>query len=164
MDDFRFYSRALSPADVMAAMAAEVPVTSNYGSGCAQGGAGIPTLRADSPPQIGTNFDMVVEGFEAGASVTIYVSPFTSVDPVGGLPLPFDLGSVLPGLFGGCTLEVGIAGSSRGLGSLPAGTGSTTFVLPALPLLQGVHIYAQALGLSGAGGQLTPAIDANLQN
>jgi hypothetical protein len=34
MDDFRLYSRALTPAELMTAMASENPSTSTFGDGC----------------------------------------------------------------------------------------------------------------------------------
>ena len=165
MDDFRVYSRVLPPAEIMTAMAAEAPTSTSFGTGC--GAAGTPTIRGDSAPQTGNlGFNVLVDNFAANALVTLQIGiTVTSdvLDPVQPSPLPIDLGGLLPAVFPGCQLQVGLS-AGESLGALPAGTGALNVPIPAIPALAGLHFYFQGVGLSGAGGQLTPVLDVNIQN
>ena len=165
IDDFRYYAQALAAADLPVAADGEVARSGVYGSGC--GAAGIPTIRGDSAPQTGNlAFNVVVDNFQANALVTLQIGITTSsdiLDPVQPSPLPIDIGSLLPAVFPGCQLEVGLS-AGESLGVLPTGTGALNVPIPAVPALAGVHFYFQGIGLGTGGGQLTPALDVNVQN
>jgi PKD repeat protein len=164
LDDFRVYARALSQAEVQTAMMSESPTTSNYGTGCAPGGGAVPALRGVSAPQLGNvGFGVQLAGFAPGSPITLNVGLTTVTDPLGGLPLPFDLGAVLPGFFAGCVIEVPLA-TALGLGADGAGNALLPIPVPADPALAGAHVYMQAYGLNGSGFSFTQALDINFQN
>jgi PKD repeat protein len=164
LDDFRLYARALSQMEVQTAMMSESPTTSNYGTGCAPGGGAVPSLRGAAAPQLGNaGFGVELSGFAPSSPITLNVGLTTVTDPLGGLPLPFDLGAVLPGFFAGCVIEVPLA-TALGFGADGAGNALLPIPVPADPALAGAHIYMQAYGLNGSGFSFTEALDINFQN
>jgi PKD repeat protein len=165
MDDFRVYGRALLTEEVQFVVGAgETASTSNYGFGCAPGGGSIPTIAGSGLPTLGNPlFGVQLGGFVPASPITLNVSLTTASDPFGGLPLPFDLGAAIPGLFTGCIIEVPLV-TALGLGADGAGNALLPIPVPADPALAGAHIYMQAYGLNGSGFSFTQALDINFQN
>ena len=163
MDDFRLYGRALTQAEVATAMGGESPTSSTYGEGCAPSGAGIPTIRGSIAPKLGEmNFNVEVDGFAPMSIATLFVNLFTSNDPISGLLLPFDLTPIVPPIYDGCAMQIGLD-FGESLGIMPTGSASRSFPVPNMPGFEGIHIYVQVLGISPSGGQVTPALDVNWQ-
>ncbi|MBK8980013.1 MAG: PKD domain-containing protein [Planctomycetes bacterium] len=155
MDDFRIYGRALTPAEIMTAMASENATTGTFGNGCS-GPATTPFIGAGgSAPVIGNpTFTIDVGGMEAFVPQALNIAAFA----VAGGVLPYNLGGVLP-TFAGCSAElfpdvsVGLAGTA---------TASVPIAIPAIPALAGAHAYAQAIVL-GSVGAVSPALDIHMQ-
>ncbi|MBK9386209.1 MAG: PKD domain-containing protein [Planctomycetes bacterium] len=158
MDDFRIYSRALTPAEIQTEIAAENPTSAGMDAGCTDSNNFSPALTTNGAPQIGNlGFALVASGLEPGRPAAIYVGLSASL---GGI-LPLDLTGT--GIFNtGCNLLV-----SPDI-ILNFATGAGTVVLPAPipldPTLQGGHTYNQVILLSsGALSSVSNAIDTQMQ-
>jgi PKD repeat protein len=155
MDDFRLYARALTPAELMTAMAAENPTTAIFGDGCI-GPSVVPSLSASGgAPAVGNAaFTIDVAGLEAGVPQALNLGVLT----VSGGLLPYDLGVLLAN-FTGCFAEtlpdisVSLAGGSTANVSVP---------IPNIPAIAGSHAYVQTVVL-GSTGAVSPVLDINLQ-
>ena len=152
MDDFRFYARALSAAEIMASMAQENPTTSTYDSACA-GPGGNPLIGAVGVPRVpNPGFMLTLSSAEANVPATLAIGFQTH------------LGGVLP-------IPLGVLGATCNLSLLPetfvstaTGAGSVTFPapIPGDASLRGAHIYAQYI-LLGSQGAVTSGLDINVQ-
>ncbi|MGE0142301.1 MAG: PKD domain-containing protein [Planctomycetota bacterium] len=155
MDDFRFYSRALSPAEILGAMLSEQASATTFGSGCA-GLSGVPTISGSGgQPKLGNaGFSVQVGNVDAGSVIATLIG----VLAVDGGARPVDLSLV----FGpGCQAETlpDLAAFVIGVGP----SASLPLALPLDPALAGAHIYVQAAAF-GAPSAMSPALDINLQN
>ncbi|MEE9125887.1 MAG: LamG-like jellyroll fold domain-containing protein, partial [Planctomycetota bacterium] len=155
-DDFRFYSKALTPAQVAAAAAfGENASASTYGTACASTGVTAPKISANSLPLQGNfAFGVNVTGAEANAPGAILVS-FQAGSP--GLPLDINAQTVA-----GCKLEV------LPMLIIPAITSATgTYFLPLPvptgPALRGFHVYCQFGYKRGTKTGITNGLDINVQ-
>jgi PKD repeat protein len=158
MDDFRIYSRALTPAQIQTEIAAENPTTANMEAGCVDSNSFAPSLSANGAPQIGNlGFALVASGLEPARPAAVYIGLGAYL---GGF-LPLDLSGT--GIFnGGCNLLV----SPDIILNFPTGAG--TVVLPAPipidPTLQGGHTYNQVILLSsGPLSAVSNAVDTQMQ-
>ena len=153
MDDFRFYGRALTGAEILGCMAKEQAAATTFGDGCA-GPSGVPTIAANGQPTLGNaGFVINVDNTEVGQNAIILIGTLVVQ---GGLR-PLDVSSV----FGpGCLAE-----TLSDLAAFPLGTGpNNAFPLgiPNVPALAGGHAYAQGF-VFGTSGAVSPALDINLQ-
>ncbi|MBL8899175.1 MAG: PKD domain-containing protein [Planctomycetes bacterium] len=158
MDDFRLYSRALTPAQIVSEIATENPTTANMEAGCVDSNSFAPTLTANGAPQIGNlGFALVASGLEPARPAAVYIGLSAYL---GGF-LPLDLSG--SGIFNtGCNLLV----SPDIILNFPSGSG--TVVLPAPipidPTLQGGHTYNQVILLgSGPLSAVSNAVDTQMQ-
>jgi PKD repeat protein len=155
MDDFRFYTRALSAPEILGLLAAEQAAATNFGAGCA-GASGVPTIvGSGGQPKIGNGaFQVDIGNVEVGQITALLVGTLA----VEGGARPLDISF----LFGpGCLAE-----TLPDLGAFVAGVGPTSsFPLPIgnIPALVGGHVYAQALVFANDGA-VSPALDINIQN
>jgi PKD repeat protein len=159
MDDFRFYGRALSAAEVAAAMASESPSAGTFGTGCA-GPGGVPRISSSGgAPSIGNGtFAVDLANAEPGRPTAVNFGLFAH--GFGNLPI-----NVSPFLGAGCLVENSLDVTAPvvhgGSTSIPAG-------IPNNAAMKGAHLYAQFVILgSGAGlptnGAVTPSLDINIQ-
>ena len=154
MDDFRMYSRALTPGEIIGCLLQEKAAATTFGNGCA-GPGGVPVIGSSGgAPFIGNGaFQVDVSNTEVGSPCAVLVGVFARQ---GGLPLDI---SFLLGA--GCVAE-----TLPDLGAFVVGvgpTGSLPLGIPPSTALAGAHLYAQAL-VFGSQGAASPALDINLQN
>ncbi len=154
MDDFRMYSRALTQAQIQAAMKAENPTTSTFGPGC---GTPVPTISANGMPNTGNaGFRLSLSG--AANSKLMALSLGTQAHLGGAAPV------AIGALGTGCQLEhtfdlllaIGVTST----------TGTNTFPLPIPPGdpgLIGFHAYATYYVGPLGTGQATSTLDINIQ-
>ncbi|HEB51805.1 MAG TPA: LamG domain-containing protein, partial [bacterium] len=161
MDDYRHYTRALSPAEVLALFnGTENPAATNYGTACA-GGSGTPTLTANGAPD-GTAGNA---GFaiSLGGAQPLAISAIAFGYSAGTFPLlPLDLGTVLGPNFAGCMLETDALAVFAHLTDV---TGAATQPIPITGGggLNGTHLYGQWVTFDTTVGSLTAAIDINVE-
>ncbi|MEZ5962411.1 MAG: LamG-like jellyroll fold domain-containing protein [Planctomycetota bacterium] len=151
MDDFRYFGRALTQTEILAAMLTEEASAGTFGTACA-GPNGLPVVAGFGLPQLG--------------NATFRVD-LTNAEP--SRPCALVLG-VTPATFGTFDLS-GILGSGCLLQTDPFailfnGTGATG-ATQALPIpsganLHGAHLYAQWV-VAGSTGAVTEVLDINLQ-
>ncbi|MCB9891223.1 MAG: PKD domain-containing protein [Planctomycetes bacterium] len=158
LDDFRIYSRALTPSQVQSVMNGETPTTSSIGRGCADALGNSARLRANDAPQLGNaHFVLEVSGMEPSRPSTLAYGVFADAN---GL-LPLDLQGT--GLFAaGCWLEV----QPVVIQTFDSGAGTVSFPtpIPADVALVGSHLYVQSMTLgSGTTSGISNALDVNVQ-
>ena len=154
MDDFRFYGRALTAAEILGCMVKEQAAATTFGDGCA-GPGGVPTIAGNGQPTLGNlGFVVNIDQTEAGRVAAILLGTLA----VDGGARPLDVSF----LFGpGCLAE-----TLPDLGAFVVGVGPNNpfpLPIPNIPALAGGHVYAQGL-VFGTSGAVTPALDINLQN
>ncbi|MBK9386953.1 MAG: PKD domain-containing protein [Planctomycetes bacterium] len=158
MDDFRIYSRALTPAQILSEIAAENPTTANMEAGCTDSNAFTPNLVAVGAPQIGNlGFGLQVSGLQPGTPAAVYIGLSAYL---GGF-LPLDLAGT--GIFNtGCNLLV----APDIILNFPSGSGSVFLPapIPIDPTLQGGHTYNQVISLgTGPLSAVSNAVDTQMQ-
>ncbi len=143
LDEFRFSTRAATPAEIMAWATKDLAASGKYGKGC--GG----TLSGTGVPNVGKPFLLDLTG---PASSPFFLSLGLSRTKFGPLTLPFDLGTVIPGM-SGCNWEssmlVVMAGALNS-----SGRGKTALPVPNNPIFVGTTLFNQALMVS-SGNKLS---------
>jgi hypothetical protein len=152
IDDFRLSLRAASATEIGTWATRTSPADGPYGAGCFGGG-----LASTGNPQLGNAaYGLSLTGNPGNVYVLALGASRLSL---GGVPLPLNLGLVLPSL-AGCMWE-----SSTNLLFAGVCTGATTpFALP-LPLdvsLDGATLWAQAITVFGTQDQSTNAFAIGL--
>jgi PKD repeat protein len=158
MDDFRIYSRALTPGQIQSELTAENPTTAGMDAGCTDSNSFSPALTSNGPPQIGNlGFGLVASGLEPGRPAAVYIGLSAHL---GGI-LPLDLAGT--GIFNtGCNLLV----APDIILNFPTGTGTVVLSapIPLDPTLQGGHTYNQVILLgSGSLSAVSNAVDTQMQ-
>ncbi len=154
IDEFRMLGRAVTTAEIAAWASQPVAATTAFGNA-----HGI-DLHANGLPTIG-NLGLVLDAAAPQSTIVVLTGGF-SYAMHGPLPLPFDLGTLLPGA-GGQQLLVAPVTSA---GSLVLG-GQASFALP-IPQLQslgGAQLFLQTIGLGlgkSTGVQSSPALALRL--
>ena len=143
LDEFVFATRAITAAEIAVLAASPRAGDAGYGGGC----GGLTLASAGGAPQVGNlAYQLTLTSTWAGSFTIGFGSNRSSV---GGLPLPFDLGTVLPGL-GTCLVD-----SSFDLLMLSGGKGPGTanvgLPIPMNPTLAGLTLYLQAPAFGGPG-------------
>jgi PKD repeat protein len=158
LDDFRIYSRALTPAQILQSMLFESPVTSTFGDGC-MGAAGVPQIRATGgAPTIAGNASFAIEasGMEPGVPAAINLGLAQTSNPF----LPYDL-SIIGPTYAGCFAEVFPDLVALGLVNT-TGSATAPLAIPADPSLANFHFYGQVVVL-GTQGAVSAALDINFK-
>jgi len=158
MDDFRFYSRALTAAQIQSELTSENPTTCVYDAGCTDSNGYSPRLTANGAPRVGNlAFTLLATGMEPGRPAAIFVGAFTSLGGI--LPLPL----AGTGIFGaGCALSV----TPDVALNFFSGGGNITLPSPVPndPTLAGGHAYSQLITIgSGPLSAVSAPLDGNVQ-
>ncbi len=152
MDDFRFYSRALLPAEVLVnSLLGENATAGSAGSFC-DGPGGTPVISGNGSPTLGN----------AGFTVDL-----SNAENARLAALVFGVGPAAAGVvnisqwFGaGCELQTDLLATNFHVTASNAA--SQAFAIPQNTAFQGYHVYAQWLIL-GTAGAATRLLDINLQ-
>lgn len=156
MDDFRYYSRALTAVEIIAAMGGENPTTSTYDVGCAGNGGYIPDIGSNGAPQLGNfGFALLLSNAEPVRPGAVVLGFSTH----GGGAYPIDLSFLLgPGCALGVSPDVSVTIGTDVLGM-------ATLPLPILPApaFAGGHVYAQFLVIGSVMGSATASLDMNIE-
>jgi PKD repeat protein len=158
LDDFRIYSRALTPAQILQSMLFESPVTSTFGDGCA-GPTGVPQISTSGgAPSIAGNASFAIEasGMEPGVPAAINLGLAQTSNPF----LPYDL-SIIGASYAGCFAEVFPDLVALGIVNT-TGSATAALAIPADPSLANFHFYGQVVVL-GTLGAVSPALDINFK-
>ena len=134
LDEFRFYTRAATPAEVLAWASVRPGESWSYIDGCKG------SLSAVSGPSLGQPYMMDVGG--AAGAVGI-VSVGFSRTRLGTLPLPFDLGLAVPSLKGclfASSLHIILPASLDATGK-----GKAVIPVPNDPIYSNLPIYCQGV-------------------
>ena len=118
-----------------------------FGIGCL-GTAGVPTLRAITPPQLSANFDVQLTNVPASPGLAVIASGLSDT-MTGPLPLPFDLGAI-----GGAGCQAYVSADLTQVAIATGGVATSTLALPNNPALLGFALYQQALVLDGPANSL----------
>jgi len=151
MDDFRYYSRALTQPEILVAMAAENPSAGTFGTACA-GPGGAPVISANGLPQIGN------AGF--AVDLTLAENNRLCALVLGLAPAAFGTLDLSGFLGAGCALQVD--GFSLIFQVTSASAASQPLPIPPSTGFLGLHIYGQWL-IAGTSGAVTSALDINIQ-
>ncbi len=143
LDEFRFSTRAATPAEILAWATKDLAAAGKYGKGC--GG----TLSGTGVPAVGKPFLLNLTG---PASSPFFLSLGLSRTKFGALTLPFDLGTVIPGM-SGCNWESSMLVIMTG-GLNSSGRGKTGLPIPNNPIFTGVTLFNQAMMVS-SGNKLS---------
>lgn len=164
MDDFRFYSRALSPTEVATvAGGVEPAVATVYGTGCPGAGAVVPTIGASGgAPSVGNSgFTIELDNLEpnsfGGFAFGYYANQLTAA----GGPLPFDISGLGLGFAAGCNVEIGEL-AALGFNFQATGATSQPLPIPINPALSGAHLYVQGVAI-GSVFCLSDALDISMK-
>jgi hypothetical protein len=153
IDDFRFYTKALSLAEALGAGLAEAASTGNYGTLCYAGPGSAATISGNGAPTIG-NATFAAELNGAGIA-----EPYAMV--VGFFPgtagYPLDISGVLGT---GCVLECPLFLIQTG--TTVGGAASMSLPIPAGPY-EGLHAYVQAGFVGTTTHGATDLLDINIQ-
>ena len=152
MDDFRYFTRALTAAEIAAVMAGEAPSAGPYGTACA-GPGGPPAVSGSGLPQIGNlAFGVDLTSAEPGRACLLVL---------GIRPATFGVIDLSAFLGTGCLLQTDplllLASATSG-----AGTASMPLPIPPDVSLVGAHAYTQWL-VVGSQGAVSQVLDINLQ-
>lgn len=151
MDDFRYYGRALTQPEIMAAMVAENPSAGTFGSSCA-GPGGAPQIGATGLPQLGNpTFSIDLANAEDSRLCVL---------ALGLQPAAFGTFDLSPALGAGCTLQVDPF--SLLLQVVVATAATQPMPIPNNAALHGLHVYGQWI-IAGSTGAVTQALDVNIQ-
>ena len=153
-DDFRFYTKALTRVQILAAMATENASTGTFGNGC---GASVPKINAVGQPKTGNvGFQLSLSG---GARTQLMALALGTKAHLGGTaPV------AIAALGTGCQLESNF--DLLLVIGMTSATGTHTFPLPIPggdPVLIGFHAYATYLHGPLGTGAATPTMDINIQ-
>lgn len=140
IDEFRMLGRAATTAEIAAWANQPAAATTTFGVA-----HGI-TLQANSLPTIG-NLGLVLDA-SAPQSTIVVLTAGSSYAMHGMLPLPLDLGALLPGA-GGQLLLVAPVTSAASL--VIGGEASFPLPIPELPALGGAQLFLQTIGLGEDG-------------
>ncbi len=152
MDDFRFYTRALLPVEVMILSVTAENASSGVFSGSCPGTMGTPTIAGVGRPTLGNATYAVSLGNAENSRLAGLVMGFT--------PAAWGTFDLSPFLGAGCTLGVPWG---QALFHVTAGNGATQALpIPNNPALSGWHVYAQWL-IAGTTGATSQALDINIQ-
>ncbi len=152
LDDFRFYLRALQPAEVLVeSLSAERAAAGAFGSSCA-GPGGTPEVQGVGVPSLGNGtFALQLANAESGRLAAC---------AIGFTPATFGTLSLAPWLGAGCELQTDAASLTF---HVTGATGATqAFPIPNGAAFAGLHVYAQWLVL-GTQGAATRLLDVNLR-
>ena len=152
-DDFRFYTKALTNVQVVAAMVfGENPSAGLFGTGC---GTTVPKITANGVPKSpNTGFRLSLSGAKPSQLMALALGTQAHLGGAGPIALGV-LGS-------GCKIEASF--DILLFVSVTSNTGTNVFGLPIPPGLAGFHAYATYYhGPIGTGGA-TQTMDLNLQN
>ena len=152
LDDFRFYTRALTGAEVLVnALSAEAASAGAAGTFC-DGPGGTPIISGNGVPSLGNaSFSVDLSNAENSKLAAIVF---------GFLPATFGTFDLSPWLGAGCELQLDYSAANF---HITAGNAaSQAFAIPSAASFQGLHIYSQwvILGTTGAASRL---LDINLQ-
>ena len=141
IDDFVFANRAFTPAEIAVLAAGTRAGDAGYGGGC----GGLTLASTGGAPSLGNVlYQLTLTSSYAGSFSIGFGSNRASL---GGIPLPFDLGLVIPSL-GTCYVD-----SSLDLLSLSgvktAGTTPVGLPIPSDPAINGLTLYLQTLSIGG---------------
>jgi PKD repeat protein len=152
LDDFRFYLRALNPAEVLiSALLPENPSAGAFGSSC-PGPGGTPVISGTGVPSIGNaSFAINLSNAEDNKLAAI-VMGFT--------PAANGVISLAPWLGAGCELQTDAVGLTFYITA--ANAASQPFPIPGSTAYAGLHVYGQWLVL-GTTGAATRLLDCNLE-
>jgi arylsulfatase A-like enzyme len=107
-----------------------------FGTGCA-GSIGVPFLRAQSQPRIGTPYYSAVQGLPANVTGVLTVVGLSRT-AINGTPLPFDLGVAgMPGCQLGVSIDYTIVHGPDAV--------SGPLMIPNIPSLQNIEFYVQGV-------------------
>lgn len=153
-DDFRFYLRALLPAEVLiVALTAENASAGRSGSSC-NGTLGMPIISGNGLPTLGnSSFAVNLANAESGRLCAVVL---------GFTPAAFGTFNLAPWLGAGCEMQTDAAAAVFYVTS-GAGTASQALAVPANPSYSGLHVYGQWLILGSAGGAVTQLLDVNVR-
>jgi hypothetical protein len=125
-----------------------------FGAGCGLPGGTAPVLSAapGERPILGTASTLVISYQPSAVNLPLLALGFSNTvasGPGGAYPLPFDLS-----VFGwpGCFQLVSVADLVIAGGSIGSGLATYDITVPALPLLVGLSLHAQAMILHGPFG------------
>lgn len=119
----------------------------SFGIGCL-GTAGVPTLRATTPPVNASNFDVQLTNVPASPGIAVIASGL-SYTASGALPLPFDLG-----LLGAAGCQDYVSLDFTQVAIAAGGVATSTFPVPNNSGLLGFLMYQQAVVLDAAANAL----------
>ncbi|MCA8951243.1 MAG: hypothetical protein KDE27_17180 [Planctomycetes bacterium] len=160
MDDFRMYSRALTPTEITALAAGTEPaVGAPYGVGCPGASSIVPTVGASGgPPTIGnTSFAIQLADAEPGTLAGLVFGLYSNRQTAAGGALPLDLQTFNVGFASGCGLEIG--GILTTVFRFQAGgTANVGFAIPNSGTFTGLHFYSQ-WGVLGSVYCVSDALD-----
>ncbi|MCC6672674.1 MAG: LamG domain-containing protein [Planctomycetes bacterium] len=144
IDEFRFSKRAASAAEILAWKTQTSPADGPYGKACNGG-----TLASSGgAPKLGNMaYTLNLGGGNGAYALGVGINRLS----LGGVPLPFDLGAVFPGL-AGCLWEC--SGDLFVNGVVVGGAVTIPVPIPASPSLDGVPLWCQAI-IVGTGTQQT---------
>jgi hypothetical protein len=145
IDEFRFLTRAATATEVQAWATLNGAGASEFGNAC---GASLTTTNG--LPQLGNPLFGFAVSAPAAASSLGVLALGLSRTTWGAVPLPLDLGLVLPPL-AGCQLECS-PDVTLTVVTDAAGNAQQPLPLPADPALDGFQLYAQTLLLGGPNG------------
>jgi len=153
MDDFRFYLRALLPAEVLIlTLTAENASAGASGSSC-NGPGGMPVISGNGLPTLG-NASFAVNLSNAESSrLCACVLGFT--------PAAFGTFNLAPWLGAGCEMQTDAAAAIFYVTSA-TGTASQPLAVPPNPSYSGLHVYGQWL-IHGTVGAVTRLLDVNVR-
>lgn len=154
IDDFRFSLRAASAAEILAWKGASPAADGPYGKGCNGG-----TLKSSGgAPKIGNALYALDVGGNAGLFA---LAIGTNRLSFASIPLPLDLGTILPTL-AGCNWE---SSGEVFINGAITGTSASVFLpIPANPSFEGIPLWSQALIVGPSGEQSTNAFALSLGN
>lgn len=151
MDDFRYYTHALTAVDILVAMQAENASAGAFGSSCA-GPGGAPVIGTTGLPQLSNFlFSIDLANAESGRLCALML---------GLRPAAFGSFDLSGFLGAGCALQVDPYAYYFQI--VTNGAGSQPLPIIPLPGVAGLHLYGQWLVL-GTTGAATTALDVNIQ-
>lgn len=151
-DDFRFYSRALVPAEILVnSMLGENPTAGSAGTFC-DGPGGTPIISGTGVPSVGN----------AGFAVNLANAEDTRLAALvfGFTPATAGVFDLSPWLGAGCELQTDLVAANFHVVANSAAT--QAFAIPQNAAFQGLHVYGQWLIL-GTQGAATRLLDISIQ-
>lgn len=118
-----------------------------FGIGCL-GSAGVPTLRATTPPQVDSSFDVQLANVPSSPGIAVIASGL-SYTAFGALPLPFDLGAI-----GGAGCQAYVGADFTQVALAAGGVATSTLTIPNNSGLLGSTMAQQAIVLDATANAL----------